>query len=63
MVRRFFGGFTLVAITIAFAVLCGTGVLVGLFTGAEEAMIASVIGMPKPLRKIRLDGSKAPPES
>lgn len=51
MVRRFFGGFTVIAATVAFVVLCGTGILLGLFTGAEEAMIAGVMGVPNPLRK------------
>ena len=62
MVRRFFGGFVLIAVTIAFGVLCGTGLLFGLFTGAEEAMIAGVIGLPNPLRKPKLGDSKATPD-
>ena len=36
---------------IAFAVLCGAGVLLGLFTGTEEAMLAGVASLPNPRRK------------
>lgn len=58
MVRRLLGGFTLVAATIVFAVLCGTGVLLGLFSGAEEMMLASVMSLPNPLRKREIGDGK-----
>ncbi len=62
MVRRFLGGFVLIAVMIAFAVLCGTGVLLGLFTGAEETMIAGLVGLPNPRRKPTIGTGPVSPE-